>query len=76
MNLNRAREIAEQDEKIPVGILYKNPNIPTYDEIRKPRKFFSVEERKMALEYEFDKFSTKPENDIEIESEAQNGNEI
>ena len=75
-NLNRAREIAEQDEKIPVGILYKNPDVPTYDEIRKPRKFYSFEERKAALEREFDKFSTKPENSEVLESETRNGNEI
>jgi 2-oxoglutarate/2-oxoacid ferredoxin oxidoreductase subunit beta len=75
-DLNRAREIAEQNEKIPVGILYKNPNVPCYDEIRKPKKFFTVEEHEAALEREFDKFSTNPSNAEVIESEDRNGNEI
>ncbi len=75
-NLNRAREIAEQDDKIPVGILYKNSDVPTYDEIKAPHKNFSFEDREVALEKEFEKFSTKSLNGYAIESEESRGSEI
>lgn len=75
-NLNRAREIAEQDEKIPVGILYQNENVKCYDDLRQPKKYFSAEERKEILEKEFNKFSTNTYNEEIIESEERNGNEI
>lgn len=75
-NLNRAREIAEQDEKIPVGILYRNENVPCYDEIKKPKQFYTFEDRETALENEFEKFSTNSLNGFTNESEESRGSEV
>jgi 2-oxoglutarate ferredoxin oxidoreductase subunit beta len=75
-NLNRAREIAEQDEKIPIGILYQNENVKCYDEIRRPKKHFSAEEVEKILEKEFDKFSTNPFNGDVTENDERNHNEF
>ena len=33
-NINRAREIASVDDPIPVGILYHNPDVPCYEDLR------------------------------------------
>lgn len=35
-NRDRAREIASQNDPIPVGILYKNPDIPCYEDNQVP----------------------------------------
>ncbi len=34
LNLDRAREIASSEDPIPVGILYHNPAVPCYDDLR------------------------------------------
>ena len=34
MNIDRAREIASAGDPIPVGILYQNPAVPCYEELR------------------------------------------
>jgi len=59
-DLNRAREIAMMREPVPVGILYRNENVPTYDDIRKARRVYTMDMRKAALEAEFDKFGINP----------------
>ena len=33
-NMNRAREIASTDDPVPVGILYRNPDVPCYEDLR------------------------------------------
>ena len=33
-NIDRAREIASVDDPIPVGILYRNPEVPCYEDLR------------------------------------------
>ncbi|MHC4150428.1 MAG: thiamine pyrophosphate-dependent enzyme [Planctomycetota bacterium] len=59
-DLNRAREIAQMDDVVPVGILYRNEDIECYDTLRKARRVFTAELRKEALEQEFDKFAIDP----------------
>jgi len=56
-DLHRAREIASMEDMVPVGILYRNEEIPTYDELRQNNQFYSAEMRESALEKEFDKFA-------------------
>ncbi len=56
----RARELAAMEDMLAVGILYRNENVPCYDEIRKPRRVFTPELRQAALEQEFDKFGIEP----------------
>ena len=33
-NMNRAREIASIEDPIPVGVLYRNPGVPCYEDLR------------------------------------------
>lgn len=56
-NLHRAREIVSMEGKVPVGILYRNEEVPTYDELRKNTEFYTPEMREKALNKEFDKFA-------------------
>ena len=59
-DLHRAREIASMDDGIPVGILYRNENIPCYEDLRRPERTFTPEVVKASLEEEFDKFTIWP----------------
>jgi 2-oxoglutarate ferredoxin oxidoreductase subunit beta len=60
-NLNRAREIASLDDSIPVGILYRNEEVPCYEDLRASNKIRTPEYVKAGLESEFDKFTIWPE---------------
>jgi 2-oxoglutarate/2-oxoacid ferredoxin oxidoreductase subunit beta len=59
-NLDRAREIASVADPIPVGILYHNPGVPCYEDIRRAGQLRSPEFIKTGLEEEFDKFTVWP----------------
>jgi 2-oxoglutarate ferredoxin oxidoreductase subunit beta len=59
-NINRAREIAEFEEKLPVGILYRNENVPCYDDIKKPERVPTAEQRRTTLDKAFDTFGIFP----------------
>ena len=61
-DIHRAREIASGDDPIPVGILYHNPDVPCYEEIRKAGQIRSVGRLKSGLEAEFDKFTVWPQD--------------
>ncbi len=56
-NIHRAREYASMADKLAVGILYRNENVPCYEDIRKPKHNFSPELVETALNKEFDKFA-------------------
>jgi 2-oxoglutarate ferredoxin oxidoreductase subunit beta len=60
-DLNRAREIASGFDPIPVGILYRNPDVPCYEELRNVGQLRSTELIKKGLEAEFDKFTVWPQ---------------
>ena len=60
-NLDRAREIASGRDPIPVGILYHNPDVPCYEEVRHAGELRSAELIRNGLEAEFDKFTIWPE---------------
>jgi 2-oxoglutarate/2-oxoacid ferredoxin oxidoreductase subunit beta len=59
-NLNRAREIASSIDPIPVGILYHNPAVPCYEELRKAGQPRPANLIKRGLESELDKFTVWP----------------
>jgi 2-oxoglutarate ferredoxin oxidoreductase subunit beta len=61
LNLDRAREIASSTDKIPVGILYQNPEIPCYEDLRRSDKLRTADYVRKGLESEFDKFTVWPE---------------
>jgi 2-oxoglutarate/2-oxoacid ferredoxin oxidoreductase subunit beta len=59
-NINRAREIASMSDVIPVGILYHNPEVPCYEEIRRNGDLRTTESIRTGLEAELDKFTIWP----------------
>ncbi|MBW2270733.1 MAG: 2-oxoglutarate oxidoreductase [Deltaproteobacteria bacterium] len=59
-DLNRARELASITERIPVGILYRDADLPCYEDLMKPQRVFTPEVIRAGLEAEFDKFTIAP----------------
>lgn len=59
-NLHRAREIASIGDPIPVGILYRNPDIPCYEEVRQAGQLRTPEFIQEGLEAELDQFTVWP----------------
>jgi 2-oxoglutarate ferredoxin oxidoreductase subunit beta len=59
-NLNRARELAEMEDKVPVGILYRNESIALYEDTVKPERRPSVQQRVEVLNAAFDNFGIMP----------------
>ena len=55
LDMNRAREIASSTDRIPVGILYQNREIPCYEDTRKTDVIHTNEAVRSGLESEFDK---------------------
>ena len=60
-NLDRAREIAASMDPIPVGILYRNDEVPCYEELRVSDELRTSARIKAGLEGEFDKFTVWPQ---------------
>jgi 2-oxoglutarate ferredoxin oxidoreductase subunit beta len=60
-DLDRAREIASSEDPIPVGILYRNPDIPCYEETRHSTALRTTELIREGLEAELDKFTVWPQ---------------
>jgi 2-oxoglutarate ferredoxin oxidoreductase subunit beta len=57
LDIHRAREIASDTNTIPVGILYRNPEVPCYEDTRHSGALRTVEAIRKNLEAEFDKYS-------------------
>jgi 2-oxoglutarate ferredoxin oxidoreductase subunit beta len=60
-NLNRAREITSSADSIPVGILYRNPGVPCYEDVRHAGQLRTTQLIKTGLERELDKFTVWPQ---------------
>ncbi|KAA3612024.1 MAG: 2-oxoglutarate oxidoreductase [Calditrichaeota bacterium] len=56
----QANYYAEKTDTLPIGILYKNENLPTYDELRAPERTVTTQMKQEALDVEFDKFGINP----------------
>jgi 2-oxoglutarate/2-oxoacid ferredoxin oxidoreductase subunit beta len=69
-NINRAREIASLADPIPVGILYRNPEIPCYEVLRDAGQQRSAKYVKAGFESELDKFTVWPQDE---DTKAQSG---
>ena len=64
MDIDRAREIASDQDPIPVGILYRNPEVPCYEDIRRGGQPLRTPERvKTGFNAELDKFTIWPNDD-------------
>ena len=55
-----ARAIVGTSEQLPVGILYRNPDVPCYEDMRKPDQLYTPELIKQGLDEELDKFTIWP----------------
>ena len=60
LDINRAREIASSEDPIPVGILYRNPQVPCYEDLRRAGALRTTDTIRTSLEAEFDKFTVWP----------------
>jgi len=60
-DIHRAREIASDRDPIPVGILYHNPEVPVYEELRHAGEQRSARYIKTNFEAELDKFTVWPQ---------------
>ena len=60
-DLNRARQIASLTDEVPVGILYHNPDVPCYEDLRGAGQLRSSRFIKRGLETELDKFTVWPQ---------------
>jgi 2-oxoglutarate ferredoxin oxidoreductase subunit beta len=60
-DIDRAREIASDVETIPVGILYRNPSVPCYEDIRLAGTRRGPGMVQSGLEAELDKFTIWPD---------------
>jgi 2-oxoglutarate ferredoxin oxidoreductase subunit beta len=61
MNLDRAREIASCEDPIPVGILYRNPSVPCYENVRHAGGLRTAEHTRTGFEAELDRFTVWPQ---------------
>jgi 2-oxoglutarate ferredoxin oxidoreductase subunit beta len=57
---NRAREMATVNDPIPVGIMYRNPDAPCYEDQQVPDQMNTADSVQKYLEKEFDKFTIQP----------------
>lgn len=62
-NIHRAREIASTNDPIPVGILFHDPNVPRYEDIRLGGELRTPEMIQRGLESAFDKFTIASRGD-------------
>jgi 2-oxoglutarate ferredoxin oxidoreductase subunit beta len=62
LNIDRAREIASSTDPIPVGILYRNPDVPCYEEIRHAGALRTTELIEKGLNAELDKVTVWPQD--------------
>jgi 2-oxoglutarate/2-oxoacid ferredoxin oxidoreductase subunit beta len=59
-DLDQARAIASTEDPIPVGLLYRNPEVPCYEAIRRSPEPRTPERIRASLEAELDKFTIWP----------------
>jgi 2-oxoglutarate ferredoxin oxidoreductase subunit beta len=60
LDINRAREIASSEDPIPVGILYRNPAVPCYEDLRRGATLRTADTIRATFEAELDKFTVWP----------------
>lgn len=61
LDIHRAREIASSTDPIPVGILYRNPEVPCYEETRHAGQLRTAAHVRSGLETELDKYTVWPQ---------------
>ena len=61
-DLAKAREIASISDVIPVGILYRNPDVPCYEDLRRSDELRTPSMVQKGLEAELDRFTVWPQS--------------
>ena len=61
LDIHRAREIASSGDPIPVGILYRNPEVPCYEDTRHAGQLRTAGHVRRGLETELDKYTVWPQ---------------
>jgi len=62
-NIHAAREVASLEDPIPVGILYRNPDVPCYEEVRDAGQLHTPAQVRAGLEAELDKYTVWPDEE-------------
>jgi len=70
LNIHQAREIASTEDPIPVGILYHDPEVPCYEDLRGAGRVRTPEGVRAGLERELDKVTIWPNEEMEQRSAA------
>jgi 2-oxoglutarate ferredoxin oxidoreductase subunit beta len=70
IDIDRAREIASLDDPIPVGILYRNPDAPCYEDLRHAGQLRSPEYIRAGFDRELDKYTVWPEEPAQAQHAA------
>jgi 2-oxoglutarate ferredoxin oxidoreductase subunit beta len=70
IDIDRAREIASLDDPIPVGILYRNPDAPCYEDLRHAGQLRSPEYIRAGLNRELDKYTVWPDEEAPAQQAA------
>ena len=60
-DIDRAREIASSEDPIPVGILYRNPSVPCYEEVRHAGTLRTPAQIRVGLDAELDRVTVWPQ---------------
>jgi 2-oxoglutarate ferredoxin oxidoreductase subunit beta len=58
-DIHDARKMASMTDQVPIGVIYRNPNVPCYDELRRLERPVTMDMRRDALEHEFDRFAVE-----------------
>jgi 2-oxoglutarate ferredoxin oxidoreductase subunit beta len=69
-NIDRAREIASLEDPLPVGILYRNPQVPCYEDLRHPAQMRTPGFIRAGFEAELDKVTVWPDQDAQTQRAA------
>jgi 2-oxoglutarate/2-oxoacid ferredoxin oxidoreductase subunit beta len=64
-NIHAAREVASIEDPIPVGIHYRNPEVPCYEDLRHNGRLQTPDYVRAGLEAELDKYTVWPEGEDE-----------
>jgi 2-oxoglutarate/2-oxoacid ferredoxin oxidoreductase subunit beta len=65
-DLAGARELASSVDPIPVGILYRNPDVPCYEDLRRSPILRTPDLIRAGLEAELDKVTVWPDTDRKL----------
>jgi 2-oxoglutarate/2-oxoacid ferredoxin oxidoreductase subunit beta len=74
-DINRARELASSPEPTPVGILYRNDQVPCYEDLRNREQSFTPKMIEQVLNREFDKFTVQRRPSDKV-SHMSNGHSV